>query len=156
MSKALIAAFASAILVAPVVHAQDVKSAPAPPAALAPVTLTGCVSAKPETSGQYIFAEADGIREYRLNGKGIRKFAGRRVELVGGTSGGGNGLSVRGGLWPAPSGGARGVALDPAQEAIAHQPGGNGAPRGEYPEFRVTRLRPVEGVCEATHAGPTR
>ena len=94
----------------------------------------------------YTFAETDGLREYRLKGKGISKFAGQRVELVGGTSG--NGLSVRTGLWPAPSGGARGVARDPAQESVSRQPGGGGATGGEFQEFRVARVRAIEGACE--------
>lgn len=146
MSSALIAAFVSAGFLAPVVVAQQ---APAPASSSkTPTTLTlaGCVSAKPEASGQYTFAETDGLREYRLKGKGISKFAGKRVELVGGTSG--NGLSVRTGLWPAPSGGARGVARDPAQESIARQPGGGGATTGQFQEFRVTRVRALEGTCE--------
>jgi hypothetical protein len=146
MSSYLIAAFVSAGLLAPVVLAQQAQ-APAPPSKT-PTTLTlaGCVSAKPEASGQYTFAETDGLREYRLKGKGLNKFAGKRVELVGGTSG--NGLSIRTGLWPAPSGGARGVARDPAQESVARQPGGGGATGGEFQEFRVSRVRAIEGTCE--------
>jgi hypothetical protein len=146
MPSALIAAFVSAGLLAPVVVAQQ---APAPtPSSKTPTTLTlaGCVSAKPEASGQYTFAETDGIREYRLKGKGLNKFAGKRVELVGGTSG--NGLSIGTGLWPAPSGGARGVARDPAQESVARQPGGGGATGGQFQEFRVSRVRALEGPCE--------
>ena len=143
MSRALIAAFVSAGLLAPVVFAQ--AQAPAPSKPPTTLTLAGCVSAKPEASGQYTFAETDGLREYRLKGKGISKFAGRRVELVGGTSG--NGLSIRTGLWPSPSGGARGVALDPAQESVSRQRGG-GATGGEFQEFRVTRVRAIEGTCE--------
>lgn len=102
------------------------------------------VGAKPEASGQYTFAETDGLREYRLKGKGISKFAGKRVELVGGTTG--NGVSIQTGLWPAPSGGARGVARDPAQETVARQPGG-GATGGQVQEFRVTRVRALKGTC---------
>ena len=146
MFSALIAAFVSAGLLAPVVFAQ--QAPPPAPSSKTPATITlaGCVSAKPEASGQYTFAETDGLREYRLKGKGINKFAGRRVELVGGTSG--NGLSIRTGLWPAPSGGARGVARDPAQESVARQPGGGGATGGEFQEFRVSRVRAIEGTCE--------
>jgi hypothetical protein len=150
-SSTLLATFVSAVVLVPVIYAQQ---APPPAAAPSPaskapasITMTGCISAEPETSGRYTFSEADGLREYRLNGKGIRKFAGKRVELVGGTSG--NGLAIRGGLWPSGAGGARGVALDPAQEAIARQPGGGGAGIGAaFPEFRVSRVRPVPGVCE--------
>jgi hypothetical protein len=146
MSKAVIAAFVSAGLLAPVVFAQQAQ-APAPAPSLktpTTITLAGCVSAKPEAAGQYTFAETDGLRAYRLNGKGISKFAGKRVELVGGTTG--KGLSIRTGLWPTPSGGARGVAADPVQEANARQRSGSiGA---EFQEFRVSRVRAIEGVCE--------
>ena len=146
MTGAVIAAFVSAGLLAPVVFAQQAQ-APAPSSKTpATITLAGCVSAKPEASGQYTFAETDGLREYRLKGKGISKFAGQRVELVGGTSA--NGLSVRTGLWPAPSGGARGVARDPAQESVSRQRGGGGATGGEFQEFRVARVRAIEGACE--------
>jgi len=146
MSRALIAVFVSAAL-APVVFAEQAQAQAPAPSSKTPTTITmaGCVSAKPEASGQYTFAETDGLREYRLKGKGINKFAGQRVELVGGTSG--NGLSVRTGLWPAPSGGARGVALDPAQESISRQRGGGGT-GGEFQEFRVARVRALEGTCE--------
>ena len=146
MTSAVIAAFVSSGLLAPVGFAQQAQ-APAPSSKTPPtITLAGCVSAKPEASGQYTFAETDGLREYRLKGKGISKFAGQRVELVGGESG--NGLSIRTGLWPAPSGGARGVARDPAQESVSRQRGGGGATGGEFQEFRVARVRAIEGACE--------
>ena len=147
MSTALIAAFASAGLLAPVAFAQQAQAPAQPSKTPTTLTLAGCVSAKPEASGQYTFAETDGLRAYRLKGKGISKFAGQRVELVGGTSSG-NSLSIRTGLWPAPSGGARGVARDPAQESVARQRGGGGATGGEFEEFRVTRVRAIEGACE--------
>ena len=145
MSIVLVAAFVSAGLPAPVVFAQQAQ-APAP-SSKAPTTITmaGCVSTKPEAAGQYTFAETDGVRAYRLNGKGISKFAGQRVELVGGTSG--KGLSIRTGLWPTPSGGARGVAQDPVQAANGRQPVG-GATGGEFQEFRVSRVRAITGTCE--------
>ena len=109
--------------------------------------MTGCISAKPATSGQYTFAEADGLGEYRLDGKEIRKFAGQRVEVIGGASG--KGLTVKGGLWPTPSGGARGVALDPAQDSVArNRPGNNDGTTRDVPEFRVTRIRLANGVCK--------
>jgi hypothetical protein len=145
MSKVLCVVFVSAGLLAPAVFAQKAQG-PGPssktPTAL---TMAGCVSTKPEAAGQYTFAETDGLREYRLSGKGINKFAGKRVELVGGTPG--KGLSIRTGLWPAPSGGARGVALDPVQGANRRQSGG-GAAGGEIQEFRVSRVRLIDGTCE--------
>ena len=145
MSSALITAFASVLLVASVAHGQERKTPP-PSSKSTSLTMTGCISATPEQSGQYVFSEADQVREYRLTGKEIRKFAGHRVELVGSTPG--SGLSIRTGLWPTPSGGARGVAQDPAQAAIARQPGGGGSPVRQFPELRVSRIRTVDGVCE--------
>ena len=147
MVSALVGAFVSAVLLVPPDSAQQMPT-PAktaqPPAA---ITMTGCISAKPGTSGQYTFSGADGVREYRLTGTGINKFAGLRVELLGDSPA--KSLTVRGGLLPTPSGGARGVAQDPAQESISRQPGASGTgPRGEFPEFRVSRLRAVEGACE--------
>src|SRR5687767_14559187 len=102
MSRALIVAFVSAGLLAQVVFARQ-QAPPPPPSSKTPTTITmaGCVSATPEASGQYTFAETDGVREYRLKGKGIGKFAGQRVEVVGGTPG--KGLSIRTGLWPTPA-----------------------------------------------------
>jgi hypothetical protein len=92
-----------------------------------------------------MFEEAEGIGQYRLNGKGIKKFAGQRVELVVGRS---KALTIRGGLWPSPNVAARGGDIDPAQEAIARQPGGGGSGAGaDLPELRVTRLKGVEGEC---------
>lgn len=147
MSSVLSAAFVSAGLLALGVFAQAQDPAPPAPVSKPPTTITlaGCVSARPEAAGQYTFAETDGVRAYRLNGKGIGKFAGQRVELVGGTSG--KGLSIRTGLWPTPSGGARGVAQDPVQGANARQPAG-GATGGEFQEFRVSRVRAIRGTCE--------
>jgi len=144
MSSALTAVFVLVGLMVPVVFAQQAE-APAPPSKTPTTTLAGCVSAKPAASGQYTFAETDSLREYRLKGKGISKFAGQRVELVGGTAG--SGLSIRTGLWPAPSGGARGVAQDPTQASVSRQRGG-GATGSEFEEFRVSRVRAIEGTCE--------
>jgi hypothetical protein len=143
MSKTLLALLAATVSVAPLAGAQDKA-----PTAKAPgeITMTGCVSAKPDANGQYTFAGADGISRYQLKGRRLSRFAGQRVEVVGGTSG--NGLSVRGGL-VGPMAGARGVALDPAQESILRQPGGGGAGIGPaFPEFKVSKVRTVEGACE--------
>lgn len=148
MSNPLIATVVTVAFLAPALRAQQPTDAPKPsPSA---VTLTGCVSAKPAETGQYTLDEADGIRQFRLTGKGLKKYAGQRVELEGGSpSPKGNGLTVKGGLWPAPTGGARGVAQDPAQAAIAiQQAGSGGGSLGNVPEFRVSKVRVVPGACE--------
>jgi hypothetical protein len=111
------------------------------------VTLTGCVSAKPDGNGRYTFAGADGVSRYQLTGRRLARFAGQRVELVGGSPDGG-GLAIRGGL-TGPLAGARGAALDPSQESVRRQPGGGGAGVGpSYPEFKVSRGKTVDGTCE--------
>jgi hypothetical protein len=136
----------AASLVLPVAAAQDKSSAPATPAS---ITMTGCVSAKPDSGGRYTFEEAEGIARYRLNGRKLAQYAGQRVELVGGAPDGG-GLKVRGGL-VGPQAGARGVALDPSQESVRRQPGGGGAGIGPaYPEFKVSRVKTVAGACEGS------
>ena len=129
--------------------AQQPEKSEKPSTTPAAMTLTGCVSDKPGRSGQYMFQEADGLKQqFRLNGKDIKKYAGLRVEVVAGSPSG-KGLSIRGGLWPSPNAAAQAGALDPAQESIARQPGGaNSGAGAEVPELRVTRLRLVEGSCE--------
>ena len=144
MSKTLVTLAATALL-APALAAQQ---APAPaPKNPAEITMTGCVSAKPDASGRYIFAEADGISRYQLKGRRLSRWAGQRVELVGGAPDGG-GLAVAGGL-VGPVAGARGVALDPSQESVKRQPGGGGGGIGpRFPEFRVSRVKSADGTCE--------
>jgi hypothetical protein len=111
------------------------------------VTMTGCVSAKPDAAGNYTFDNAEGLSRYRLTGRRLARFAGQRVELVGGTPDGG-GLAIRGGL-VGPQAGARGAALDPAQESVRRQPGGGGGGIGpSYPEFKVSSAKTVAGTCE--------
>ena len=149
MSKTLNATVAAAVLLAATAGAQQPES----PSSKSPqpITLTGCVSAKPDASGQYVLSDADGLSRYQLKGRRLNKFAGMRVEVVGGTSGAG-GVSVRGGL-VGPLAGARGVALDPSQESVKRQPGGGGSGVGPaYPEFKVSRVKAVGGACEETPA----
>jgi hypothetical protein len=143
MSKILVT-FAAALLVAPVLGAQQTPVAP--PKIPSEITLTGCVSAKPDASGRYIFADADGTSRYELKGRRLSRWAGQHVQLVGGAPDGG-GLAVSGGL-VGPAAGARGVALDPSQESVKRQPGGGGGGIGpRFPEFRVSRVKSAEGKC---------
>jgi hypothetical protein len=146
----LMSNFWIAALVAAGIGAPGQSARPAPPASPATdaaTTMTGCVSSKPSPAGQYTFAEIDGLRQYRLSGKKtVRKYAGQRVEIEGGTRG--KGLAIRGGLWPAPSGGARGVAQDPAQASVAIHGNAGAGSAGAIPEFRVTKVKVVPGACE--------
>ena len=149
--RGMVTIVAAVLSVAALGAAQDQKSG-ASSKSPEPITLTGCVSAKPGASGQYVLSEAGGVSRYQLNGRRLKRFARLRVEVVGGTSGGGA-VAIRGGL-VGPLAGARGVAIDPAQESIKRQPGGGGSGVGPaYPEFRVSRVKAVGGACEDA---PTR
>jgi hypothetical protein len=128
--------------------AQDQTKAAAPEQTKATTTveLTGCVSLSPSSSGQFAFVEATSGGTYRLNGKGLKKYAGQRVRLVGDPSS--KRVRIRMGLWPSPNVAAQAGALDPAQESIArHSAGTSGMPENA-PELRVVRVHGVEGACQ--------
>lgn len=125
--------------------AEPQPSAKPSPSGKPTITLTGCVSAKTGAAGQYTFVESDGVGRYRLNGKAINKYAGRRVELVAGS--GGKGLSIRGGLRPSPNVAGRAGSIDPAQAAIASRPDNRATEAANVPELRVTSVRGLEGSC---------
>ena len=110
--------------------------------------LNGCISRDAKTPGQFNFREDDTGDRYRLTGKNLKKFVGQKVEIVGGPPG--KGITFRTGLWPSPNVAAQAGAMDPAQAAVARMPGGAAdAPGGSaLPEFRVVRLRGVEGACQ--------
>jgi hypothetical protein len=134
MRRALVVAVALGMLAPNVANAQS--KAPSGKNSTA-LTMTGCVSAKPDASGRYTFEGADGVSKFQLTGRRLARWAGQRVELVGGSPDGG-GLAIRGGL-VGPQAGARGVALDPAQESIRRQPGGGGTESG--PRIPSSRCR---------------
>ena len=116
------------------------------PTAVEPLQLTGCVSSKPEKGGDYSFTNDAGGDRYRLTGKDIKKYAGKKVEVVQSTS---KNFAIKGGLYPSPNVAGQAGALDPVQSAIATQPG-SGAATGtgpDLPEFRVGRVRAVQGEC---------
>src|SRR5262245_28423662 len=127
-----------------------------PPSALAedertkqpsPVTLSGCVSRGGQGSQLLTLADTASGNRYRLTGRAIRKYAGRRVEIVGGF--GGRGLKVTGGLVPSPNVAAQAGALDPARASTAAM--ANSMNRGgddQLPEFHVTRVRALDGSCQ--------
>jgi len=111
------------------------------------IELTGCVSLTPSAGGQFALVETTSGSKYRLSGKGIRKYAGQKVTVVGGPRS--RRLGFRFGLWPSPNAAAQAGAIDPAQESIARQPGGPAsAPDSKLPEFHVVRMRGVDGACQ--------
>jgi hypothetical protein len=111
-----------------------------------PLKLTGCVSSKAGATGDYTFT-ADAGTKYRLTGKDSRKYRGKKVEVTEATI---KGVTIRGGLYPSPNVAGQAGAIDPAQAAIAAQPGGGarGVDGSELPEFRASRVRVVEGACQ--------
>jgi hypothetical protein len=135
---------------APGAAAQDAKpSAKAAAADSKEIRLNGCISRDTIRPGQFNFLDNDSGDRYRLTGKGgLRKFVGRRVEIVGGPPG--KGVTFRTGLWPSPNVAAQAGALDPAKAAVANLPGGaaDAVPASPLPEFKVIRLRGVEGACQ--------
>lgn len=116
-----------------------------------PITLVGCVQPSTGAPNQYNFAD-DGtpksLASYRLSGASMKKYAGKRVEIVGVVVS--NRLKVAGGLLPSPNAAAQAGAMDPARAAIAGGAGGTASGTGnvELPEFRVKSVRPVAGSCE--------
>lgn len=124
--------------------------APAAPAAgketKAPIVLSGCVSRDSATPTSVTFSDTGGAK-YRLSGVSVKKYVGQRVELVGGP---GRRLSIRGGLVPSANVAAQAGYMDPAQAAVAGMPGGANSGTGDVvlPEFRVTRVRALDGSCQ--------
>lgn len=145
MRDSLAAAVVVAVLVVP---AAGLAQAPATarPTVRTLMTMTGCLSATPTVSGELTFLDGESGNSYRVTGKGIRRHAGQRVEIIG--SAGGKRLSIRGGLLPSPNVAAQAGAMDPAQAAIASQPGGGSVgTQAVLPEFHVTRVRRLDGAC---------
>lgn len=115
-----------------------------------PVTMSGCVGRAPAPQQPLTFAQDETGFLYRLSGRGLNKFAGQRVEVVGATPRARR-FAVRGGLYPSPNVAAQAGAMDPAKAAIARMPGGPESGTGGaelLPEFKVTRIRVVDGSCQ--------
>jgi hypothetical protein len=129
--------------------AQAAGSPPKPPSNDSKeIRLNGCISRDAIRPGQFNFQDNESGFKYRLTGKGLRRFVGQRVEIVGGPPG--KGITFRTGLWPSPNTAAQAGALDPAKAAVANLPGGaaDGVGVSPLPEFKVIRLRGVEGACQ--------
>lgn len=115
-----------------------------------PVTLSGCVGRSGAPQDPLTFADASTGEQYRLTGRGLKQYAGRRVEIVGGTPVARR-FSIRGGLYPSPNVAAQAGAIDPGKAAIARMPGGSESAAGVVdllPEFKVTRVRVLDGSCQ--------
>ena len=138
--------FSAALVLLGVIVSLVVAEAQSSDAKRATVELTGCVSVTPSEGGQFAFVDAASGGTYRLRGKGINKYAGQRVTIVGNPNS--KRVRFRTGLWPSPNVAAQAGALDPAQESIARQPGGSASgAQSSAPELQVVRMRNAEGNC---------
>ena len=124
------------------IAAQDQTKTPPPTTT---VELTGCVALTPSVTGQFGFVDSATGGAYSLSGKGLKKYAGQRVTIVGDPPTKKR-LQVRVGLWPSANIAGQQGALDPAQESIARNSGGTTMP-GAAPELRVVRVRGAEGAA---------
>jgi hypothetical protein len=122
------------------------KPAPAPKT----LTLSGCVQSSDSTPNQFTFADDVNPAKattYRLSGQNMKKYAGRRVEIVGGVVE--PRVKIITGLYPSPNVAGQAGAMDPAQAAMAGASGGSASGTGtvELPEFRVKSVKPLDGGC---------
>jgi hypothetical protein len=110
-----------------------------------PLTLVGCVNA-PDAMGQILFSDSAEGTVYRLSGIDLRKYAGQRVQIVGGPSS--KRLHVAGGLVPSANAAAQAGDLDPNRAAIANaEAASSAARRSRAPEFRVKSVQTMSGGC---------
>jgi len=138
----------AAVGIAAAVAAQVRAQEPAKDKTPTSIELTGCISLRPTASGEFTIVDVESGNQFRLSGKGVRKYAGQRVAMVGSPPG--RGLKFRFGLWPSPNVAAQAGALDPVQEAVSRQPGGSArmADPASLPELHVDRIRGVTGACQ--------
>jgi hypothetical protein len=105
-------------------------------------TLTGCVEQNPAAKNQYTISDESGT--YRLAGKDVREFLGKRVEIAGAQPK----LVIKGGLYPTPNVAAQAGSMDPSRAAVAAaEAGPAGTNAALLPEFRVQSIKPVAGNC---------
>ena len=82
LSRPLAVACVAALMVVPIEASRQASGTRAPDTPTA-TTLTGCVSGAPQAGG-FTFSDSESGNKYRLSGKSMRKYAGQRVEIVGG------------------------------------------------------------------------
>lgn len=147
MNALVLATLAAALMALPAQTPSAPPPADAKKGSDRPLTLNGCVSRSRAPQDPFTLSETGTGAEYRLTGKRLGKYVGRRVEVVGVTLGGR--LTIRGGLLPSPNVAAQAGAMDPAKAAIANMTGATAGSEGSVvlPEFRVARVRALDGSC---------
>jgi hypothetical protein len=138
----LVLAITTALLIAPI--AADAQTGKKPKT----LTISGCVERDQSTPDQFTVTDAQEGVKYRVTGKDLREYVGRRVELDGGIVV--KGIKIRGGLQPSPNVAAQAGALDPSRGAVQAATSGSQLPPGaeDVQEFRVKTLRTAAGACK--------
>jgi len=138
----LVLAITTALLIAPI--AADAQTGKKPKT----LTISGCVERDQSTPDQFTVTDAQEGVKYRVTGKDLREYVGRRVELDGGIVV--KGIKIRGGLQPNPNVAAQAGALDPSRAAVQAATSGSQLPPSteDVQEFRVKTLRTAAGACK--------
>jgi Protein of unknown function (DUF5818) len=110
------------------------------------IHVTGCVAADEADAARFTLADDTGATTYRLSGKDVREYLGKRVEVVGNER---SKLKIVGGLTPSPNIAGQAGAIDPTRAAMAAQGAEGNAQPGNIlvPEFHVTAVKAVPGGC---------
>lgn len=150
MRAQLLCAIVLSSAVAALAAQSQTAPAPAAPKKDAPksLTLTGCVAPDSAQTGHFTLADfTTGAPTYRLTGKDLRRYLGKRVELVGAAAP--PKLVIVGGLTPSPNVAAQAGALDPAEVARANLGAHGNATPGNIviPELTVKTVKTVAGAC---------
>ena len=138
---------AAALLAA---QSQPVPKAEQKPDPNAPLTMNGCVSrdyTDSKNAGAYTFVDSvDGAR-YHVKGRGVSKYSGMSVQVVGSLET--KKVKFVGGLYPSPNVAGQAGAIDPGKAAVAAMPGGgsNGVGNVDLPTLNVTRFSLGSGEC---------
>jgi hypothetical protein len=119
------------------------EKAPKPPSTL---TISGCVSGGRSVGDPFTLVSDDGSIAYKLSGKNMKQYLGRRVTIVG--SNDTRRLKIVGGLYPSPNAAAQAGAMNGAQTAIAADPLSTAAKNDQQlPEFRVKSVQASGASC---------
>jgi hypothetical protein len=108
--------------------------------------VVGCVAPDAASASHFTLADFDtGAPTYRLSGRDVRRYLGRRVEVIGVEPK----LKIVGGLTPSPNVAAQAGSMDPTHAAMAQQGAQGNAQPGNIlvPELRVTAVKAVAGAC---------
>jgi hypothetical protein len=113
------------------------------------LTLSGCIAPDAANAGHYTLADfTTGTTTYRLAGTDVRRYLGKRVEIVGSAVEQSK-LKIVGGLSPSPNAAAQAGAMDPAEAARANLGADGNARPGNIvvPELNVKTVKAIGGPC---------